>query len=217
MFGRNFLLLAAIGAAVGGPYIASEWPKLKAKFAGEAEASGSGGKINSSVSTKPATATPVAAPTVIGGKLNSDELPTVDMSEAFRFNVTPNWVISRWPRVSSGLPDEHLHGLRVALISGMSEDDVAGSLTYYFVPSQQCARITFNGTTGDPRRLTALMVDRFGFKPFTNGEPGVQHYEIRWNGKAHSEYTVRPAAVVRSSSPYERYQVQLAITEPSVK
>jgi hypothetical protein len=216
MFGRSFLLLAVLGAAVGVPYAASEWPKLKAKFTSEPATTQPAAKIATPGSARSAEVPTEVAPPP-GARPNADELPIVEMAEAFRFNVTPAWVISRWPRVSSGMPDEHLHGLRVALITGMREDDVAGSLTYYFVPSQRCAKITFNGTTGDPRRLIALMTERFGFQGFTNGEPGVQRYEIRWNGKAHSEFTIRSASVVRSSSPLERFQVQLAITEPSVK
>ena len=139
------------------------------------------------------------------------------MSEAFRFNVTPAWVISRWPRVSSGMPDEHLHGSARGANYRHARRRRGWIVNDYFVPSQRCAKITFNGTTGDPRRLIALMTERFGFQGFTLGEPGVQRYEIRWNGKAHSEFTIRAASVVRSSSPLERFQVQLAITEPSVK
>jgi hypothetical protein len=218
MLGRSLWLVLILGAAVGVPYVATEWPKLKAKVTGQAETGSAGVKVSPAGAVPPgAASSTVMLPPLVGVNPKPDELPLVEMTEAFQFSVTPAWVISRWPRVSSGLPDEHLQGLRVALISGMREDDVAGSLTYYFVPSQRCAKITFTGTTGDPRRITALMVERFGFQGFTNGEPGVQRYEIRWNGKALSEFTIRPAAVVRSSSPLERYQVQLAIFEPSVK
>ena len=218
MFGRSFWLLVVLGAAVGAPYVASEWPKIKAKFTGGSESSSVDGKLSTAGGVQPGAAkSTVILPPLVGVDPKPNELPMVEMAEAFQFSVTPSWVISRWPRVSSGLPDEQLQGLRVALISGMREDDVAGSLTYYFMPSQRCAKITFTGTTGDPQRITALMVDRFKFQGFTYGEPGVQRYEIRWNGKALSEFTVRPASVVRSSSPLERYQVQLAITEPSAK
>ena len=121
-------------------------------------------------------------------------MPMVDMDQAFRLDVTPATVMSRWPRVSNGLPDEKLQGMRVALITGLREDDLAGSLTYYFTPSQHCAKLTFIGSTGDPTRFIQLMTSRFAFKPFTNGEPGVMRYEIRWNGSAQSELVVRPVA-----------------------
>ena len=58
------------------------------------------------------------------------------------------------------------------------------------------------------------MTQRFGFKPYTS-DPGVERYEIRWNGKAHSELLIRTAAIVRSSSPNARYEVQAIIAEPA--
>ncbi len=105
----------------------------------------------------------------------------------------------------------------MALISGLRMDDVAGSLTYYFNASQKCARITFTGTTGDPSRIVQLLASRYDFRPVGSEDPGVVRYEIRWNGEAHSWIVVRPAAIVRSNSPYARYQVQAVINDPAVK
>ncbi len=123
--------------------------------------------------------------------------------------------MTRWPRVTAGLIDDKYQGLRVPLITGMREDDLAGSITYYFTQSQQCAKITFFGGTGDPPRSTTGLIERFGFKPFPGDQPGTQRYQIRWNGKAQSELTVRPAAVVRSSTPFDRYEMQMMVTDPS--
>src|SRR5262249_8356728 len=99
----------------------------------------------------------------------------------------------------------------------MQPDDVAGALTYYFTPAQHCAKITFTGTTGDPRRFITMMTQRFSFKPFSKDEPGVMRYEIRWNGKAESELVVRPAPVVKTASPFNRYQVHLTLTDSTAK
>lgn len=208
--GRSMLWLAVLlGAAVAVPYATDKWSKFK---------NGSGDKQAGNVAVGRAT------PADVGRGISSDppapsnsDMPLVDMDQAFRMDVTPATVMSRWPRVSAGLPDEKLYGMRVALISGLREDDLAGSLTYYFTPSQHCARLTFAGTTGDPTRFIKLMTDRFGFKPFTKGEPGVMRYEIRWNGSAQSELVIRSAAIVRSSSPLSRYQVQLTIADPAVR
>jgi hypothetical protein len=219
MFRRTFLAAAVLGAAVGVPYVASQWSQLKASvFGGGSAASG----------TSPSAFQPVSAsnnsvvsqfPAPVGAGLNPqvDQLPTVDLSEAFRWDVSPQWIMSRWPRVSSGLPGENLQGMRVALVSGLQMDDVAGSLTYYFNASQKLAKITFTGTTGDPQRLTALLVQRYGFKPFASSDPGMVQYQIRWNGAPTSTLIVRPAAIVRTSSPYERYVMQVSITDPAVK
>ncbi|HTQ38707.1 MAG TPA: DUF6690 family protein [Pirellulales bacterium] len=221
MFRRGFLTLVVLGAAVGVPYAASNWSKLKASVFGDTSANSSTGTLqpisaNDFPSQLPG-ATPAGVPLVPGINPQIDELPLVDLPDAFRWDVTPQWVMSRWPRVSSGLPGDNLQGLRVALISGLRMDDVAGSLTYYFNASQKCAKITFSGTTGDPQRLTALLVDRYGFKPFTSTDPGMVQYQIRWNGAPTSTLTVRPAAIVRTSSPLERYLVQISITDPAVK
>jgi len=219
MFGRNFWLLLILVAAIGGPYAISQWSKLKASWTGEPAANSSASSVKPLISStpSPSASNPAAVSPIVANPAAAVEMPMVDMAEVFRLNVSPTWVMSRWPRVSSGLPEESLQGLRVALVTGTRQDDLAGSLTYYFTPTQRCSKITFSGTTGDPSRITSLAVDRFGFKPFTKGEPGVTRYEIRWNGKATSELLIHPAAVIRASSPYARYEVQMVITDPAVR
>jgi hypothetical protein len=223
MFRRAFLTAGVLGAAVGVPYAASRWPELKASVFGAAgpNSAMSTGAFNSTSNYSAVPQLPAVAPNGIpmGAGLNpqADETPMVDMAEAFRWETTPQWVFSHWPRVSSGLPGEQLQGMRVALISGLRVDDVAGSLTYYFNASQKCAKITFSGTTGDPNRIIQLLVSRYGFKPVGSSDPGVVRYEIRWNGEAHSFFMVRPSAIVRSSTPYTKYEVQASISDPAVK
>jgi hypothetical protein len=220
MLKRVILAGGVLGAAVGVPYVATEWSKLKASVTGQSANEAAGGFKQTTPSAGHSLAQQPYVPEVdprTGMPTSSQETPVVDMSEAFRFNVTQSWVMSKWPRVSAGLPDPTYHGLRVPLISGMRDDDLAGALSYYFTQSQKCAKITFSGTTGDPRRLASFMKDKFGFKPFASNQPGVERYEIRWNGKSHSELIIRPAAVVRSANPLARYEVQLVVMDPSVR
>ena len=224
MFRKTFLTAGVLGAAVGGPYAASHWQELKASVFGagngnSAISSGAFNPVSANYSATPQlpAVTPNGVPMGAGLNPQADETPIVEMSEAFRWDTTPQTVMSRWPRVSSGINEESLHGMRVALISGLRMDDVAGSLTYYFATSQKCAKITFSGTTGDPARLISLLTDRYGFKPVGSQDPSVLRYEIRWMGDAHSWLVVRPSAVVRSSSPYARYEVQAIINDPAVK
>ena len=108
------------------------------------------------------------------------------IEQAFRFDLTPQWVASRWSRVSTVLGEpEHL-GMRVAWVSGTRPDDVAGSLTYYFDPHHQLARITFEGLTHDPRRLLAAVVPAFKLKSqpttemahYTSGDPADPTSEV---------------------------------------
>src|SRR5262249_15052442 len=84
--------------------------------------------------------------------------PVVTIEQAFRFDLTPQWVSNHWPRVSTVLGEPEQLGMRVALVSGTQPDDVAGSLTYYFDPHHQLQRITFDGLTRDPRRILAATV-----------------------------------------------------------
>ena len=88
----------------------------------------------------------------------------VSIEEAFRFDLTPQWVASRWKRVSTVLGEPKQLGMRVALVSGTRPDDAAGSLTYYFDEHHQLRRITFTGLTGDPRRLLTAVVTPYGLQ-----------------------------------------------------
>ncbi|MCC7083862.1 MAG: hypothetical protein IT427_02515 [Pirellulales bacterium] len=220
---KKSLTIVALGSAVGAPYVASEWPKIKANVFGDSAVSAASyGARPPSTGAHATSSFAGHSPSHIIPKYplavdpETMETPLVDMNEAFRFNITPQWIISRWPRVTSGLPEPKLHGMRVALITGLLPDDLAGALTYYFTPTQQVARLTFSGTTGDPRRFVAFVKERFGFQPF-NAQPGAEKYEIRWNGTAYSELFIRPASVVKSSMPNARYEVQMSIVDLSVE
>jgi hypothetical protein len=216
--GRSvFWMVVLLGAAVAVPYAASHWSKLKGGSDAKQTDNLAATKSSSLGTTPLANSGPITLVDPPSVNPSSNDTPLVDMDQAFRLDLTPATVMSRWPRVSTGLPDEKLHGLRVTLITGLREDDLAGSLTYYFTPSGHCAKLTFTGKTGDPTRLINLMTSRFGFKPFTKGEPGVMRYEIRWNGSAQSEMVIHPAAVVRSSSPLSRYEVQVSVADPAVR
>jgi hypothetical protein len=100
--------------------------------------------------------------------------PPVTIEQAFRFDLTPQWVSNRWPRVSTVLGEPEQLGMRVALVSGTRPDDVAGSLTYYFDQHHQLQRITFEGLTRDPRRLLSAVVTPYGLK--SQPTTGAAHY-----------------------------------------
>ena len=94
----------------------------------------------------------------------TDFIPVTNLAEIIRFDVYPNWVKSRWKRVSTNPGDAGLHGLRVALVTGTNTWDLHGSLTYYFDVNQRAQRITFRGWTGDSSRLVNLLTSQFGLK-----------------------------------------------------
>jgi hypothetical protein len=111
---------------------------------------------------------------VADGSLPLAAAPGATIEEAFRFDVSPEWVSRRWTRVSmvhGGL--DHL-GMRVAWVSGTRHDDVAGSLTYYFDQHHQLARITFEGLAAEPRRILAAVIPAYGLKSLPTTEAA--HY-----------------------------------------
>jgi len=132
--------------------------------------------------------------------------------EVLRFDVTPQWVMSRWSRVSTTLSETALEGLRVPLVTGPKPEDLAGSLTYYFDGRQRLMRIGFEGETGDARPLTAFVTGAFGF----SYEPalGGGTYLRRWNGRPVGALLVEYAGVIRADAPDKRLQVTLEINRP---
>ena len=141
--------------------------------------------------------------------------PVHSLVEVLRFDVTPGWIISRWPRVSTGLAELQLQGYRVPLVTGTAESDLAGALTYYFNPQQQIARITFRGTTGDMRNVVAVVAGQFQMTRRLTNDPGLVVYEaVHSSNVPASALRIRSAAVLRASEPYKRFDVELVLQRP---
>ena len=144
-----------------------------------------------------------------------DSPPVVGMDEALRFDVTAGWVLSRWPRVSSGVAELPLQGYRVPLVTGTTENDLAGALTYYFNSRQQVQRITFHGTTGSPQHLIQMLVAQYHFGRRLMNDARVLRYEVAApSGPAKSYLEIRSVPVVKASDPYRRFEVILVMERP---
>jgi hypothetical protein len=142
--------------------------------------------------------------------------PAEDFGEVLRFDVTPDWIIQRWPRVSTGLSYMQLQGYRVPMVTGTKPTDLAGSLTYYFNAQQQVQRITFHGATGDPQRLIQLLTSRHAFARRLTNDPGLIVFEApQENGQRASTLKLTSVGVVKSSDPRRRLNVELAINRRS--
>jgi hypothetical protein len=102
--------------------------------------------------------------TQLAASVNYSPVSKPPIEQLFRFDVTPQWVTSRWPQVSTVVGHPQQLGMRVPLVSGTRSDDIAGSLTYYFDQHHRLQRITFTGLTGDPRRLLAAVVLPYGLQ-----------------------------------------------------
>lgn len=153
MFSRPMLFLAVLVAAVVVPYV------LLDEQLAETVRSGWNGLIGRVDEGKDEILNAVhAANYSPASRAPGSRMPT-PIEHVFRFDLTPQWIASRWPQVSTVAgSDPGQLGMRVVLVTGTRPDDVAGSLTYYFDRHHQLQRITFTGLTRDPRRLLAAVV-----------------------------------------------------------
>ena len=122
-----------------------------------------------------------------------------ELTDVLRFDISPGWVMQRWPRVTT-VAQSTLAGLRVPLVTGTQIDDLAGSLTYYFDRTDQVQRISFQGLTGDDRKLVEIVTSGYGMQP----EPalGGGMYVARWNAMPTSalRVTYAPVGAQRSAA-----------------
>jgi hypothetical protein len=154
-----------------------------------------------------------APPLALGPNASSaDMAPLPSLAEVLRLDVTVDWVLHRWPRVTTGMPELQLQGYRVPLVSGTSVADVAGSLTYYFNTGQQVQRITLRGTTGDPSVLAAILTSRYHFTRRLTNDPSFVFYEaVDSSNRPVGSLKIRSAPVVSASQPHSRFMVDLVL------
>lgn len=137
-----------------------------------------------------------------------------NLAEVLHFEITPDWVLGRWPRVSARLSDLNWQGYRVPLVTGTGESSLAGSLTYYFDPKQKLQRITFVGATGDPRELVSVLSAQH-YSREQSKQPGLQLYRFKQWDKTVGECLIHPARVIAASSPRARYEINLDMRRPT--
>ncbi len=228
MLKRLFLLLVPILAAVVPILVLSapKWwsrlsfPPTTAALSGPSASAGDPSPAKPHAgSTSPgpagAGADGAALPTDLASLPPLDSPPVVGLDEALRFEVTAGWVLSRWPRVSSGVAELPLQGYRVPLVTGTAEADCAGALTYYFNPRQQVQRITFHGTTGSPQYLIQMLVAQYHFGRRLMNDARVLRFEVAApSGPAKSYLEIRSVPVVKASDPYRRFEVILVMERP---
>jgi phosphoglycolate phosphatase-like HAD superfamily hydrolase len=153
------------------------------------------------------SAEPKPAPKLVGARVN-------DLREVMRFDITPDWVIQRFARVSTVLADLHLEGFRVPIVTGTRRDDIAGTLTYYFDRSDRLQRVTIHGFTGDPKRLIGTMTQYYGLAHEPSLEAGV--YTKRWNGYPVHFLRLSHAPVVLAEEIHQKYTVFLELNQPNL-
>lgn len=234
MFKRSVFLVGALAAAVGvpmllsggegggGPMLSRLWKSIAGDGTPAATAPPAGTPNPLSrlppqpPGQSPNSQTPSGPlpPEMLGPRI--DGHPVMDIGEAFRFDVTPAWIVGRWARVTTVASGANMQGFRIPLVTGPSEHDLAGSLTYYFNAKDEVQRITFVGTTGDPTALVNLVTKRFRFAAVQSAMPNEWLYQIRWHNQPRSELRLRLSDVVRADAPYRRFDVDLEINHPDV-
>jgi len=197
MFNRPMLFVGVLVAAVVVPYILLDEHLAQAARAGWNGLRGKAEQKADNLLAESSTAIVSRSPVV--------NAPPATIEQAFRFDLTPQWVASRWPRVSTVLGNPKQLGMRVALVSGTRPDDVAGSLTYYFDEHHQLQRITFTGLTGDPRRLLASGVTPYGL--LTQPTTHAARYIAGDPQRPTSEVIVGQSPVVVASAQTARAEV----------
>jgi hypothetical protein len=217
MFKKIFFSGLLLAAAVGGPIsmfrFGDLWRDVRQSVVGEQSSEKFTDTAAAIEVQKPISKS--SDPSLSGSRqstLSLEGAPTPAMAEVLRFDVSPAWVLQRWPRVSTDLAQLQLHGYRVPLVTGTSATDVAGSLTYYFNPSQQVQQITLRGTTGDPRALINFLTARYRYVRRPCNDPGRLIYEtVNSGGKSLGTMTIQSAPVVRADRPYQRYALDLTM------
>ncbi len=147
------------------------------------------------------------APSLVGGKVN-------DLRDVMRFDVTPEWVLQRFSRVTTVLADTRLEGMRVPIVTGTRPDDIAGTLSYYFDGNGRLQRVTLHGFTGDPQRLVSVMKTHYEMDREPSLEAGV--FTKRWNGDPVHFLRMAHAPVVYSDAVHQKYTVFLELNQPNL-
>jgi len=200
---RLLILPALLAAGGAGPYLATEhdWSK-PLEFTSAATSPGDAAALQDLAAASPVEAGGSAGPSAGGPFVD-------DFADVFRFNATPQWIAARWSRVTMIYSDPRFQGYRAPLLTGSGIDDLAGTITYYFDLNGVIQRLTFEGTTGDPRRLVQLMTGPYKFeqKPNVHG----MLYLTQWSGQPISAMRILPATVIDSTAAHRRYNIQLEI------
>ncbi|MFT5526062.1 MAG: hypothetical protein ACI9HK_004033 [Pirellulaceae bacterium] len=128
--------------------------------------------------------------------------------------VTPPWVLSRWPRVTTTLAELGMQGFRVPVTTGPELDDIAGALTYYFDEHDKLKRITLDGFTGDERRLVTFCEQQL---KFTKQSKLGKLWVSQWHGRVTSAMRLSYAPVMERNAAHKRYEVMLEYNPPSMR
>jgi hypothetical protein len=191
---RQLLVPAALATVVGVPLIALQ-----------PEASSRRGNFGSLADW----ADPNGA---FGGETEMLYVPVGNLGEILRFDVYPNWVKSRWPRVSTAPASDGMQGMRVAVVTGANPWDIAGSLTYYFDANHRAQRIILTGQTGDASQLVSFLTSQFGFQAHPTISAGL--FTARSRRQIVGALNLNHPVVIDAAAPNSQVQLLLELNRP---
>jgi hypothetical protein len=199
MFSRPMLFFGVLLASVVVPYVV-----LNDQLA---ETAGAQWQRLTSLTGAPADDGENDEPRMDSAKVASTPARGPVIEEAFRFDISPQWVSQRWQRVSMVHGGIDQLGMRVAWVSGTRHDDVAGSLTYYFDPHHQLQRITFSGLAAEPRRLLDAVIPAHALRSLPTTEAA--HYVAGNPEQPTSEVVVKHLRVIEADPGSPRVEVSI--------
>ena len=143
---------------------------------------------------------------------HGEPAPAVSLEQALSFQMSVPRILGNWPQVSTGIQEDGLFGYRVPLVSGMKENDVTGSLTYFFGSDQVLYRIDFRGDTGDARKLIAHVSQGFQMQRQRASEQGIFLYRTSGELPLVGELRIRPRTIIDTAQPHQRFEVSLQLS-----
>jgi hypothetical protein len=201
------LMILPLAAAVGGPLAYFKFVDHGKAPAAATAANGAAGEPATNGGAVPGNALAISgSPAVPRTNLNAH-----DAGSVFNFEVTPEWILARWPSVTTGLSQLQLEGYRVPLVTGTTQQDLAGALTYYFDAKQRLQRINFVGVSGDPRPLIGLLSNRFHLTRRLANDPGLVIYEAAPPGRGPMSGLQVRVAPLQPGETIRRYEIDLSL------
>lgn len=158
-------------------------------------------------SAQPATLRGNQQSTLVGGGIS-------DLREVIRFDVTPGWVLQRFVKAFTTVTEDRLDAIRVPLITGNTEYDLDGTLTYFFDPQHELKRVQLHATTGNASPIVQLMEQYYHL----NAQPslGGHLYTTGWNRVVTGLMHIAPANQVTNFGSQSRYRITLELNQPSM-
>ncbi|MCE9548650.1 MAG: hypothetical protein K8T25_24500 [Planctomycetia bacterium] len=214
---RRAMAVGILGSTVVVPYMAATGKKIDSLWTWAQSPRGANSSAAYSTDPNyipPVGGEPIPALAALPGAppAKAEIAPPHELAEVFRFDITIDWIMTHWPVVSTLPPAGSLQGFRVPLLTGIGENDVAGSLTYYYGPDRRLRKIVFEGVSGNVDRLINEVAAPNGLARTQSVDPGLFLYQRSSSGQVESELRVRPAEVVRAANPNRRFSISLLLT-----